>query len=53
MSESEVRSAAQACVDGLVRRGRPHLAARVGERVDRLIGLGQTSRALAVIALFR
>lgn len=53
MSESEVRSAAKACVEGLVRRGRPHLAARVGERIEGLLGLGQTSRALAVIALFR
>jgi hypothetical protein len=52
MSEPELRRAVQSCVENLARRGRPHLAQRVGAQLERLIGDGQTPRALAVMALF-
>ncbi len=52
MSETELRRAAQACVESLVHRGRPHLAQRVGAKLERLLGCGETGQALAVIALF-
>jgi hypothetical protein len=52
VSESELRSAAHACVETLTRRGRVHLARRVGAQLDVLIGRGQRAHALAVIALF-
>ena len=52
MSEQELRRAVQMCVDEIARRGRPHLAQRVGARLERLIGEGRTRQALSVIALF-
>jgi hypothetical protein len=51
VSETELRHAAKACVDSLERR-RPHLAKRVGERLDQLLGVGETDQALALMALF-
>ena len=52
MSESELRRAIESCVEDLTRRGRPHLAQRVGAKLERLLGEGQTRQALAVIQLF-
>ena len=52
MSEPELRRAVDACVESLARRGRPHLAARVGAKLERLIGGGDTAQALAILALF-
>ena len=52
MSETELRHAAKACVDSLARRRRPHLAKRVGERLEELLGIGETDQALALMALF-
>jgi hypothetical protein len=52
VSETELRCAAQACVESLAQRQRPHLAQRVGDRLDELLGLGRTGEALALMALF-
>jgi len=53
MSEPELRRAVESCVETLTRRGRPELAQRIGLQLERLVREGQTSRALAVIGLFR
>ena len=52
MSEPELQRAVESCVEGLVRRGRGHLAQRVGVQLERLVREGRTSQALAVIGLF-
>jgi hypothetical protein len=52
VSELELRRAVESCVESLTRRGRPHLAQRVGAQVDRLLRDGQTAQAAAVIGLF-
>ena len=52
MSEPELRRAVQSCVESIARRGRPHLAQRVGAQLERLVDDGRTPQALAVIALF-
>ena len=52
MSEPELRRAVESCVETLVRRGRAHLAQRVGAQLDLLVREGRTSQALAVIGLF-
>ena len=52
MSEPELHRAVESCVESLARRGRGHLAQRVGVQLERLIREGQTAQALAVLALF-
>jgi hypothetical protein len=52
MSEPELHRAVESCVETLVRRGRGHLAQRIGAQLERLVREGRTSQALAVIALF-
>lgn len=52
MSESELRRAVEACVQTLVHRGRPHMAQRLSAQTDRLLGLGETRRVHALLALF-
>jgi hypothetical protein len=53
MSEAELHRAVESCVENLARQGRPHLAQRVGVRVERLLREGREAQALAVLALFR
>ena len=52
MSEPELHRAVESCVETLTRRGRGHLAQRIGPQLHRLVREGRSSQALAVIALF-
>ena len=52
MSQAELDSAVASCVETLVRRGRAHLAQRVGAQLERLVREGETAQAIALIGLF-